>query len=75
LLNAPFATILAALIAFVGMVLGLIVAYRRWVRERESARFARFETDQQDIYKSLWEKVEDVNVSLRRMRVDDSGFL
>jgi hypothetical protein len=74
LLDAPVATILAAIVAFVGTMLGLVVGYRRWTKERKSARFAKFEADQQEIYKSLWERVEDVNVALRRDRVDQSGF-
>ncbi len=65
---------MAAVIAFVGTVLGLVIAYRRWLKERDAARFARFETDQQDIYKKLWERVEIVNVALRRDRVDETGF-
>ncbi len=74
MLTSPLATIFGALIAFVGTVLGLMVAYRRWTKERDSARYARFDSDQQDIYKTLWQKVEDVNVALRRDRVDESGF-
>ncbi len=74
MLNAPLATVLAALIAFVGTFVGLWIGYRRWVKERKSARSARFESDQQDVYKTLWEKVEEVNVALRRDRVDARGF-
>lgn len=74
MLEAPIATILAAVIALVGTVLGLVVAYRRWAKERQSARFAKFEADQQDIYKALWDRVEVVNVALRRDRVDEKGF-
>ncbi len=74
MISAPTATIVAAVIAFVGTVVGCLVAYRRWVKERESARFARFETDRQDIYKSLWDKVEELNASLRRGLVDEGGF-
>ena len=74
MLTSPLATIVGALIALFGTVLGLVVAYRRWVKERDSARFARFDSDRQDIYKALWQKVEDTNVALRRDRVDESGF-
>jgi hypothetical protein len=75
LINAPVATVIAALIALLGTVLGLFAGYRRWRKERETARFGRFEADRQDIYKALWQKVEDVNVALRRDRVDDGGFM
>jgi hypothetical protein len=74
LLNASIATILAAVIALVGTVLGLVVGYRRWAKERQSVRFAKFEADQQDIYKTLWERVEGVNVALRRGHVDEKAF-
>jgi len=74
LINASVATILAALIALVGTVLGLVIGYRRWAREQQSVRFAKFEADRQDIYKTLWERVEGVNVALRRDRVDEKGF-
>ena len=75
LISAPVATVIAALIALVGTALGLFAGYRRWRKERETTRFGRFETDRQDIYKTLWQKVEDVNVALRRDRVDDGGFM
>ncbi len=74
MLNASIATILAAVIALVGTVLGLVVGYRRWVKERQSVRFAKFEADRQDIYKTLWERVEGVNVALRRDRVEEKAF-
>jgi hypothetical protein len=74
MLSAPVATVLAAAIALVGTVIGLIIAHRKSKSERQAARSARFETDQQDLYKTLWQKVEDVNVALRRQRVDQAGF-
>lgn len=74
MLSAPAATVVAAIIAFLGTAIGLIAAYRRWAKERESARFAKFAADQQEIYKTLWERVEEVNVALRRERVDANGF-
>lgn len=74
MISAPIATVVAAVIAFIGTVVGAVIAWRRWVKERESARFGKFETDRQDIYKSLWDKVEEVNASLRRNRVDERGL-
>jgi hypothetical protein len=74
MLDAPLATVIAAAIALAGTLIGIIVGYRRWSRERTSERFRRFETDRQDIYKSLWDRVEEINAALRRDRVDDSGY-
>ena len=74
MLDAPLATVIAAAIALAGTLIGIIVGYRRWSRERTSERFRRFETDRQDIYKSLWDRVEEINAALRRDRVDDRGL-
>lgn len=68
------ATVIAAVIALAGTLIGIAVGYRRWSRERTAQRFARFETDRQDIYKSLWDRVEQINAALRRDRVDETGF-
>lgn len=74
MLDAPSATVIAAAIALVGTLIGLVIGYRRWARERTDQRFARFEADRQDIYKSMWDRVEQINASLRRERVDNAGF-
>ena len=74
MLNSPSATVIAALIALIGTLIGAVIGYRRWDQERQAQRFSRFESDRQDVYKTLWDRVQNVNASLRRGRVDASGF-
>ena len=72
--DQSLATVIAAVVAVAGTIVSIVIAQRRWTRERREARFGKFEADQQDIYKELWDKIEEVNVALRRERVDESGF-
>ena len=74
MIDPSLATIIAAVIALAGTMIGVAVGYRRWSRERTAQRFARFETDRQDVYRSLWDRVEQINAALRRDRVDEVGF-
>jgi hypothetical protein len=73
-LDSPSATVIAALIALLGTLVVAVIGYRRWDKERQAQRFSRFEADRQDVYKILWDRVQNVNASLRRGRVDASGF-
>jgi len=66
--------VIAALIALIGTLIVAVIGYRRWDKERQAQRFSRFESDKQDVYKTLWDRVQNVNASLRRGRVDASGF-
>lgn len=74
MLDPALATIVAAVIALIGTLAGLRVGYRRWSEERKAQRSEKFEAERRDIYKGLWDRVEEVNASLRRNRVDDVGF-
>lgn len=68
------ATVIAALIALVGTLAGLGLGYRRWSQERRARHSDKFEDERREIYKGLWDRVEEVNAALRRNRVDEAGF-
>jgi hypothetical protein len=73
-LEPSLATIIAAALGLAGTLIGLGVGYRRWSRERAAQRYGRFENERQDVYRSMWDRVEQINASLRRQRVDAAGF-
>ena len=58
-------TSIPALIALAGVLIGLIVAYRRWHIERRDSSSADYRRDRRSAHKDLWERVEDVHVRLR----------
>ena len=73
-MDGPTATVLAALIALVGTLVGVVFAYRRWSQEKQSVRFGKFEDERQSVYRTLWDRIEGINVALRRERVDGQRF-
>jgi hypothetical protein len=58
-------TSIPALIALTGVLVGLIVAYRKWHVERRDSSSADYRRDRRSAHKDLWERVEDVHVRLR----------
>jgi hypothetical protein len=73
-MDANAATIIAAVIGAAATVLAAVFGYRQWARDRTSQKSARFDADRHEIYKSLWDRVEQVNAALRREKVDEAGF-
>jgi hypothetical protein len=67
-----FVPIAVALIAFIGTVIGLYVAFRKSQRDRDSERFGQYEKDRQGVYRDLWDRVEQFNVKVRVEKVEAS---
>jgi hypothetical protein len=59
------ATVVAAVLAFVGVLAGLAVGLRRSHRERRDVRTLEFTKERQAAYRNLWSTVEGLSVALR----------
>lgn len=59
------ATVIAAALALIGVLVGLVVGLQRWRSERRDTRTADFIKDRQAAYRSLWSGVEGLSVALR----------
>jgi len=68
------ATVIAATIALIGVLAGLVVGARRWRRDRRDARSADFTKDRQAAYRGLWSSVEGLSVALRTDTLTDEAF-
>ena len=66
--------IITAVIAFTGTVIGIVVGYRKWKKEKNAERYGQYEKEKQEAYKELWNQVEDFNIKVRIEEVDDSQF-
>jgi hypothetical protein len=64
-MNQATATVIAAIVALVGVLAGLVVGLRRWQRERRDARTADFIKDRQAAYRNLWSTIEGLSVDMR----------
>ena len=64
-MNQSTATVIAATLALVGVLAGLIIGLRRWKRERRDTRTADFTRERQTAYRNLWSTIEGLSVALR----------
>ena len=73
-MNQATATVIAAVVALVGVLAGAVIGVLRWKRERRDARAADFTRDRQAAYRSLWSNIEGMSVALRTDRLDSEGI-
>lgn len=66
--------ILPALIALIGTIIAIMVGYRQWKHQQDASRYGSFATEKQTAYKTLWEKLEEVHITLRTEEVSRSDF-
>jgi len=66
--------IIPAGVALAGTLITVLVGYRQWKRQRDDARYATFLKDKEEVYKRLWEQLEEVQIKLRTENVSDPAF-
>ncbi len=66
--------ILPALIALIGTIIAIMVGYRQWKHQQGASHYGSFATEKQTAYKTLWEKLEEVHITLRTEEVSRSNF-
>jgi hypothetical protein len=68
-MDQPTSTVVAAVVALIGVLAGLAVGLRRWQGERRDARTADFAKDRRAAYQNLWSNVEGLSIALRTERL------
>lgn len=66
--------VLPALIALIGTIIAIVAGYRQWKRQQASSREESFFAEKRTAYKGLWEKLEEVHITLRTEEVSRSDF-
>jgi len=64
-MDQPTATIIAAVLALVGVLAGVGASARRSRRERQEAKATTFDAERGAAYKALWSQVEGIAVAMR----------
>jgi hypothetical protein len=64
-MQQSFATVIAAVIAVAGVLVGIVAGTRRWRAERREAKSADYAKGQRDAYTRMWELVEGFHIALR----------
>lgn len=67
-------TVLPTAIALVGTIITAVLGYRYWMRQRRASRRDALLDERASAYKELWEKLEDIHVSLRGRQQESSQF-
>jgi hypothetical protein len=62
---AAIASVVAALLAFAGVIAGIVVGIRRWKTERRDTKSAQFAKDRQGAYREIWDAIEELDIALR----------
>lgn len=63
-----------AIIALVGTILVALLGYRQWKRQQDATRSGGFQSQKQQTYKELWDKLENIHVRLRTETVGNEDF-
>ncbi len=72
---ADYFPLIAAVLAFIGTVLGVYFAHMRWLREKSLERYSLYEAERQSAYRELWQRVESLNIMIRVQEVTEQDFL
>jgi hypothetical protein len=63
-----------AVLAFAAAILGSLLAYRQWKKQRSVERGKSFDADRATAYKELWSRLEAIHLRLRAADVRGDDF-